>query len=171
MVDGGRDPGERIGVLERVVTLDFGGNTNYADAATVWVYPERVRAELALMRRGKLRTMQLSNDVAESSIGFGVAKIGRSTALTQGRVVATDAVVRVLYGTKIAVFADQLVIEGASGTPAFGAAGDSGALVTTWEGRPRAVGMLMAGCLGGKLCIANKMQRVLDAVEATIYTG
>lgn len=170
-VDGGRDPNERVGVLERVVTIDFGGNLNYADAATVWVYPERVRAEESLMRRGKQRTMKLSDEVVHAEEGQSVGKIGRTTGLTQGRVVSNNAVVRVLYGTRVAIFADQLLIESVGDARAFAAPGDSGALITTWDDKHRPVGMVMAGCLAGQLCVANKMQRVLDAVEGAVYVG
>ncbi len=170
MLDGGRDPGDRVGVLERVVTIDFGGNLNFADAATVWVYPERVRAEQALLRRGKQRTYDVSERVEEARVGMSVGKVGRSTGLTHGRVVATDAVVRVTYGSRVAVFADQLLVEGLGGRP-MAAPGDSGSLLTTWDTHRAGVGMVFAGCDAGRLCVANKLQRVLDAVEATVYVG
>lgn len=170
LVDGGRDPADRVGVLERVVSIDFGGNLNYADAATVWVYPERVRAEQAVLKRGKQRTFGVGERVREAQVGLGVGKVGRSTGLTQGRIVATDAVVRVCYGSRVAVFGDQLLVEGMGGR-AVAAPGDSGSLLTTWDSERAGVGMVFAGCDSGKLCVANKLQRVLDAVEATVYVG
>jgi hypothetical protein len=77
----------------------------------------------------------------------------------------------VLYGTRVAIFADQLLIESVGDARAFAAPGDSGALITTWDDKHRPVGMVMAGCLAGQLCVANKMQRVLDAVESAVYVG
>lgn len=60
---------------------------------------------------------------AEVKVGDRVVKCGRTTGCTEGEVVSTNAVVRVLYATGEAVFEDVIVVKGKS------AGGDSGSSV------------------------------------------
>jgi hypothetical protein len=76
--------------------------------------------------------------MAPATIDMAVRKSGRTTGLTQGRVTAIAATVRVSYGlTRTARFRDQIV------ATALSQGGDSGSLVVDVSNR--AVGLLFAG--------------------------
>jgi hypothetical protein len=105
--------------------------------------------------------------------GVAVAKLGRTTGLTRGRVTAfeLDNVV-VAFDMGNLRFDNQIEIEG-EGDDAFGAGGDSGSLIVD-EGR-RAVALLFAvGEIGGTngkgLAYANPIRSVLDALDVELVT-
>jgi hypothetical protein len=88
--------------------------------------------------------------------GLAVTKSGRTTSITNGRVVSVGAAVKVGYDGFTATFADQIVIEGINGD--FSAGGDSGSLVVDTE-QHRPVGLLFAG--GGGQTIANPIAKIM----------
>jgi len=92
---------------------------------------------------------------AEAMVGEKVKKSGRTTALTEGTVMATDGMANVNYGDAIAVFEDQIV------TTPMCQGGDSGSAVL--NGNNEAVGLLFAG--SQSLTIVNKIKNVIDALE------
>jgi len=165
--DGGKSPADRIAILERFVPLRFGGPVNYVDAATGWCWPDLVRRELMYLSGGAVQYVRVSNAPVAPALGMLVGKSGRTTQLTTGRI--TDLSFRgwVNYGSgRQAWFEDQLVIRGLSGD--FSAGGDSGSLIWTWNATRNPVGLLFAG--GGGLTIANKIGRVLPALDINLYT-
>jgi hypothetical protein len=95
-----------------------------------------------------------------------VAKRGRTTAITRGRVTAFELDgVRVGYTRGTLTFDDQIEIE-STGSGPFSAGGDSGSLILTAEPSPRAVGLLFAGSetggpSGTGLTYANPIVAVL----------
>ena len=105
-----------------------------------------------------------------------VAKRGRTTGITRGRVTAFELDgVQVGYTRGTLTFDDQIEIEG-TGTGAFSAGGDSGSLILTAEDAPRAVGLLFAGSetggpTGTGLTFANPIAAVLRELDVTLAAG
>jgi len=73
----------------------------------------------------------------EAGLGMKIKKSGRTTGLTTGEIQLVDATVRVQYGSKTAIFRDQLVAGAMSG------GGDSGSVVLDED--DRVCGLLFAG--------------------------
>ncbi len=166
--DGGQNPADLVAILESWVPINFAGGTNYVDCATAWAWPERVRRELKYESGGQEIYFQVSSTPVAPVINQIVGKTGRTTNLTQGRIKDLSATISVNYGGgRVAVFKDQLTIQGTSSAP-FSAGGDSGSLIWTWDNRWAPVGLLFAG--GGAYTFANKIQRVLAALDIRLYT-
>jgi hypothetical protein len=165
--DGGRCPADQVAVLEKLIPIRFGGPINYVDCATGWAWPDRVRRELMYLQAGAVRYFRVGGTPVAAVPGLAVGKSGRTTQLTSGRVTAVGVTIRVSYGSAgSAVFSDQMAIRAASGD--FSAGGDSGSLIWTWDSRRAPVGLLFAG--GGGTTFANRIGRVLDALEVNFYT-
>jgi hypothetical protein len=92
--------------------------------------------------------------MGDVTVGTPVKKSGRTTGVTQGKILATDATVQVDYDRNIATFTDQLV----AGPMSQG--GDSGSLLLDDAGR--AVGLLFAG--SDRTTVFNRAQRVAEAL-------
>jgi hypothetical protein len=163
--DGGRDPQDRIGAFERAVALRDSG-ANLVDAAIAAL--DGVEAEP--LDYGELGT--LAGMLADPAEAGEVAKRGRTTAVTRGRVTAFELDgVQVGYTRGTLTFDDQIEIEGAGG--AFSAGGDSGSLILTAEPAPRAVGLLFAGSetggpSGTGLTFANPIAAVLRELDVAL---
>jgi hypothetical protein len=103
--------------------------------------------------------------------GTEVAKIGRTTGLTRGRVTAFELDnVRVQYGIGMLQFDDQIEIESAGDGP-FSGGGDSGSLIV--DAGLRGVALLFAGSdVGGAgghgLTYANPLRRVLGDLKVDL---
>ena len=166
-LDGGISPRDRIAILERWVRIDFGGRINYVDCATGWCWHRRVRRELVYLSAGRRRYFRVSNRPIACRVGMIVGKSGRTTQLTAGRITDCNASIRVNYGAgRIARFRDQITIRGLRGD--FSRPGDSGSLVWHYSSRRNPVGLLFAG--GGGYTFANKIGRVLNALDINLYT-
>lgn len=165
--DGGRNPADQVAVLESWVPINFAGGTNYVDCATAWAWPDRVRRELKYESGGNEVYFRVNSTPVAPTSNLVVGKTGRTTNLTQGRITDLSATISVNYGGRIAIFKDQLGIKSTSAAP-FSAGGDSGSLIWTWDGRLAPVGLLFAG--GGGNTFANKIQRVLVALDIRLYT-
>ena len=108
-----------------------------------------------------------SSTIADEFLGQKVQKYGRTTGLTTGTVAAIHATVRVGYGSGIARFVDQIIVEGDKG--GFLKAGDSGSLLVTYDtDDANPVGLLFAAGRGGKIAVANPIDLVLDAFSVSI---
>ena len=96
-----------------------------------------------------------------------VGKSGRTTQLRAGRITDCNASIRVNYGNgRVANFRDQITIRGLRGD--FSQGGDSGSVVWSFDARRNPVGLLFAG--GGGFTFANKMNRVLAALDINLRT-
>jgi hypothetical protein len=138
---------------------------NYVDCATGWAWPNLVRRELIYRSSTGLRLFRINSTIRACRLGMYVGKTGRTTQLKVGRIVDCNATVRVGYGGgRCALFKDQIVI----GTPGFSAGGDSGSIVWSWDSSRNPVGLLFAG--SSTHTIANKMYRVLAALDIQLYT-
>jgi len=165
--DGGRNPRDRIAVLERFEEIFFDGRSNFVDCATGWTWHRRVRREFIYRSRGRWRYFRVSNQPRACRVGMPVGKSGRTTQLTVGRITDCNASIRVSFGQgRIANFKDQITIRGQRGN--FSAGGDSGSLIWGWDRRRYPVGLLFAG--GGGFTFANKIQRVLAELDINLYT-
>ncbi|MFH1616696.1 MAG: carboxypeptidase regulatory-like domain-containing protein [Planctomycetota bacterium] len=142
---------------------------NKVDAAIAAIDSGKVDPNGAILGIGVV-----SPDTLEPFIGLGVKKSGRTTGLTRGTVMDTDAGIRVRYSggcggaaNLVAQFREQVVIFGEN----FSAGGDSGSLVVEdVNSGPRAVGLLFAGA-GSLYTIANPIDEVLTSLEVTMPGG
>ena len=134
----------RVGVRAPILQA-----TNVVDAA---IATPRLEEDLALeiMVVGRPET-----ELATVTAGDEVQKFGRTTMYTKDKVISTDTVTQVGYGTGVAYFSHQIVVGPMS------AGGDSGSLVLDMGNRP--VGLLFAG--SDDVTIINEIQRVVDLLN------
>lgn len=161
--DGGRAPRDRVGTLAATVPL-APGRTATVDAALALLDEQDVDLDYPVGR------------VTRTAVALGgedVVKIGRTTAVTTGRVTAIelDDIV-VGYGEELGDlrFDDQIEVE-STGPGPFSRGGDSGSLVCTRDGI--ALGLLFAGSeTGGDngtgLTYLNPIDTVLAALGAEL---
>lgn len=159
--DGGRGPGDRVGELTRVARL-MSGEVCSTDAA------------IARLDSSDVDHAYPMGPVARPVRPLGgeiVEKVGRTTAVTRGRVTAIelDEVIVGYEDLGPLSFDDQVEIEGTTGP--FSRGGDSGALVYREDGA--AVGLLFAGSESGGpggngLTYANPIDVVLDTMEVEL---
>ena len=149
-----------IGTLEPFVEIRFDGSDNVVDAA------------IALSSTAKLGNATPSNGygspksaiIIDEVLWKSVQKYGRTSELTKGTITGINATINVGYGSGVARFVDQIIVEGIK---PFIKGGDSGSLLVTDPGR-NPVGLLFAGNRSGKFAVANRIDRVLDAFGVTI---
>jgi hypothetical protein len=161
--DGGTAPGDRVGTLAATVPL-VPGRTGTVDCA------------IALLDDPAVDATYPVGAITRTTVAAGgelVAKIGRTTAVTEGRVTAIelDEVV-VGYGEELGElrFDDQIEVESTGAGP-FSRGGDSGSLVYRQDGV--ALGLLFAGSeTGGEngtgLTYVNPIDAVLTALGARL---
>lgn len=138
--DGGRYPRDAVGMMVRYVPIRFDCGPNMVDAALAALPPGAVRQSVDL-----IGAVSESVDADTLRPGDIVHKVGRTTGLTEGPVLAVDVSMRVAYhfpgfpaGT--AMFVRQIIAH----VPC--AYGDSGSLLL--DGQNRAVGLLFGGTEG-----------------------
>jgi len=158
-VDGGHDPADLIGVLERFVPIQFPG-PNLVDCAAAWTAFSLVSSQHV--------TFQMSATPVAPSLSLAVMKNGRTTQATQG-VITAIAVngVKVTYDAGIASFNNQVIIRNI-GTGPFSQGGDSGSVIVTARTR-QPVALLFAG--SATHTIANTMSEVVTALGIGRFVG
>jgi len=153
--------------LLRFIPIDLGGGGNLVDAA-VGVLNPRLKAKLEICSIGKV------TGVSTAKEGGKVRKHGRTSGLTFGTIVDTsvDAVVGMDHDdpSVTAVFVNQIRVNLAAPSRAFGLGGDSGSLVVTQAKKPRAVGLYFAGPASGSYGLASPMRAVLTALRIALAT-
>ncbi len=155
--DGGRDPADRVGALDRAIALRDDA-ANSVDAAIATVEVEMQAGAVAGLGTLTGRTL------APADAGR-VAKLGRTTGLTRGTVTAFELDgLTVSYDRGTLSFDDQIEVHADSGP--FSQGGDSGSLIVA-ETELDAVALLFAGNEEG-VTYANPIGAVLDALGATI---
>jgi hypothetical protein len=166
--DKGKNPRDAVGRLARFVRLK-GKGANFVDAATATIRHGVEYDAYTLRGLGTLKG--LGPDFLDA--GSPVAKVGRTTGITHGRVTAfeLDNVV-VAYDDGNLRFDNQLEIEGTGPGP-FSQGGDSGSLIVDDTGR--AVALLFAGgdtggANGMGLTYASPIRVVLDALKVDLLT-
>lgn len=166
--DLGVNPGDRIAILEQWVPMDFtAAGANFVDCATGWCWPDLVRKEFIFRSGGAWAYFRVGSTPVAPVMNMPVGKSGRTTQLTSGRIIDINASIRVNYGSAgVANFRDQITIRG--NNTIFSQGGDSGSLIWTWDNFRAPVGLLFAG--GGEFTFANKINRVLDALDINLVT-
>ena len=165
-LDGGTVPGDVVARLGDFVRLKKRG-ANFIDCALGEI-AAGFSAETAKLRGlGKLAGL----GDAFLDEGTEVAKLGRTTGLTRGRVTAfeMDNVV-ISYDIGHVRFDDQVEIEGAGDGP-FSDGGDSGSLIVGRDRRGVALlfaGSDQGGANGQGLTYANPLRAVLDALKVNL---
>ncbi|TMR91497.1 hypothetical protein EJK15_49620 [Nonomuraea basaltis] len=157
--DGGTDPQDRIAILSRFIPIDLtpavplASHNNIVDAAIGETQFQDATREIYFSSapRGWRRK-------ANVSVGDLVRKVGRTTNLSVGRVMAVDATIDVSYGFGTGRFRDQIV------TTAMSAGGDSGSLVTSLDNV--AMGLLFAGSV--HVTIVNHIEHVRSLLRVEI---
>jgi hypothetical protein len=163
-LDGGRNPQNLVAKFTKTIPLKTTG-VNFMDAAI---------AEVKTSLSANLRTIKGLGKLAGLGVlfvdeGTEVAKLGRTTGLTRGRVTAfeLDNVV-VGYDLGNLRFDNQIEIEGA-GTAAFSAGGDSGSVIVVADTREAFALLFAGGDVGGSngkgLTYANPLRTVLDKLK------
>ncbi len=167
VIDGGRRREDVVGQLAAFTKLKL-SSANAADCATATIDPQE------LSRKGNHldglgRVAGLGPSFLDS--GEAVAKVGRTTGLTRGRVTAfeVDNVV-VSFGMGQLSFNNQIEIEGEGADP-FSAGGDSGSLIV--DGDLRGIALLFAGTdqggsNGAGLTYGAPLKVVLDQLKADL---
>jgi hypothetical protein len=150
--DGGRNPDDRIAILEEFVPIRFDGE-NAVDAALAWTNFRFVTASL--------EAKTLNPTPATAGVHLTVRKWGRTTGPTLGDVIGVSADIRVRYGSQAALFTNQIQIRGRDNTR-FSSGGDSGSLVVS-AGSYQPVGLLFAG--GDYDTFANPVASVLAGLR------
>lgn len=164
--DRGRNPRDVVGELVRAIKLKRRG-ANRLDCAVASVR-DRIRYDAGVLR-GLGRLRGTGQPVPRDELS--VAKVGRTTGVTRGRVTAFEVDNLVIgYDVGNLRFDDQIEIEGAGEGP-FSDGGDSGSLVV--DGDLYAVGLLFAGSdQGGRngqgLTYVNPIGPVLDALKTEL---
>ena len=130
--DGGVFPADGIATLERFEPIVFGASGyNLVDAAVA-------RPTYARNAVPSIIGAVVPRGVDQALVGGQVIKAGRTTQVTQGRVLATNATVNVNFGPSgVAQFRNQIL------TTPMSAGGDSGSLLM--DANLNAVGLLFAG--------------------------
>jgi len=150
--DGGKDPRDRLGVLERFVELRGPPETNLVDAAVA-----RPLADADLS--DEVLDIGVITSVEEAVVGMTVAKSGRTTCYKEAVVEDVNATVKVWYNGLNFLFEDQIV------TDLLGKPGDSGSIcVNVASGA--AVGLLFAG--SSTHTILNKITNVERLLDVTV---
>jgi hypothetical protein len=129
--DGGVFPADGMATLERFEPIVFGfSGYNLVDAAVAQpTFNRNVTPSILglVMPRG----------IDQAFVGSDVIKVGRTTQVTSGLVLAVDATVLVGYGIGVAEFRQQII------TTNMAAGGDSGSLLM--DANLNGVGLLFAG--------------------------
>ncbi|WP_405732504.1 S1 family peptidase [Streptomyces sp. NBC_01537] len=158
--DGGTDPSDRIATLSRFIPIQFAPqiplnqHNNTVDAALGAVPFQDATREQHFI--GAPRAWRRKANV---SVGDMVKKVGRTTNLSMGRIIVTDATIDVSYGTAgVARFRDQIL------TTNISAGGDSGSLVCSLDNV--ALGLLFAG--SNVVTVVNHIENVRTLLRVEI---
>jgi len=157
----------RIGTIVDFVPIQLDGTPNTVDAAIALLSPGTLGNGTPVNGYGVPSTTILPVD--GSLVGLAVQKYGRTTALTQGAIIAIGSEVWVSYGTdQVALFVNQITV---SARNSFIKPGDSGSLLVSDDDACNPVGLLFAGNRTGKIATANPIDDVLTAFDLKDANG
>lgn len=129
-----------MGRLAVVSKLGF-GSINDLDAAIATVDSE-------VPTSPRIREIGRPNEVAEPELAMNVRKTGRSTGFTEGKILSTDARIKVIRGDKEYIMQDQFIVMAESGE--FAKRGDEGAFI--FDNNNDLVGMIQLAFHGMAVC-------------------
>jgi len=156
--DGGRSV-NRVGELEAYIPIDFEPDAeNYADAAIGSIDGSVDASPGEQFYEGDNYWVEGWTEVSEGDI---VRKSGRTTGVTTGEVIHTDASVLVWYGDQLAYFVDQIVVTQENWS--FAAPGDSGSAV---DKDGEFVGLIFAG---SETCaVISKAEHIIEELGIAV---
>jgi hypothetical protein len=183
-IDGGTDPGDRLGTLAAFepLKLALGGYgvtppSNWIDAAIALVPIASNLSNSTPLDEGGygVPSSALAGDPdgdgtmdVAGLLGIGAQKYGRTTKLTAGTVSEINVTIDVCYDI-FCLFVGRFYDQVAICCAAFSDGGDSGSLIVTTGTGKNPVGLLFAG--GGNRTYANRIDRVLNRFGVTIDGG
>ncbi len=151
--------GQRVGALQAYIPINFAPNAeNYADAAVGSI-------DVGVNASPGVQFSETGDYWIEGwanvSQGDMVRKSGRTTGVTTGTVNHTNVSVVVGYGSKSAVFVDQIVVTQTNWS--FAQPGDSGSAV---DKDGKFVGLLFAGT--ANCVVVCKAEHIIDGLNITV---
>ncbi|MGZ9234535.1 MAG: trypsin-like serine protease [Anaerolineales bacterium] len=177
--DGGTSA-DQIGTLEQFVPVGFGISTGCGCSPFAFLLrllgaakpmvnePGNNTVDCAIAKplsadlvNPDILNIGIPTGVGTATLGTAVQKSGRTTGHTTDQITQLDVTVSVAYGSKIAVFKNQLM------AGAMSQGGDSGSAVLDMN--KQVVGLLFAG--SNTTTIMNPIQFVLDALQVQLVTG
>ncbi|MGZ9221394.1 MAG: trypsin-like serine protease [Anaerolineales bacterium] len=177
--DGGTSA-DQIGTLEQFVPVGFGISTGCGCSPFAFLLrllgaakpmvnePGNNTVDCAIAKplsadlvNPDILNIGIPSGVGTATLGTAVQKSGRTTGHTTDQITQLDVTVSVAYGSKIAVFKNQLM------AGAMSQGGDSGSAVLDMD--KQVVGLLFAG--SNTTTIMNPIQFVLDALQVQLVTG
>lgn len=153
------DANNHLGNLSAFVPILFGGADNHVDAAIASSTTALLGNSTPSNGYGTPKSTAVT-----AFVGQRVQKYGRTSSLTKGQVTAINLIVNVGYSGGTARFVDQIRVDA---NKPFLKSGDSGSLLVSEPGADP-VGLLFAATIDGKIAIANKIGRVLNAFGVTV---
>ena len=165
-IDGGKKQADQVAKLLKFIPLSS-AKPNTLDCATAKLL-DGIEWDVDRLT-GLGRLAGLSDRPLEP--GLRVAKVGRTTGLTRGRISAFELDdLAIVYDMGNIIFDDSLEIESTTSRP-FSDGGDSGSLIVDAE--KKAVAQLFAGSdIGGRgnmgVTYATPIRRVLDALKVDL---
>lgn len=158
-IDGGTTY-DQIGALYKYIPIIFNKirANNYADAA---ISTLTVGGNQGSVLDGTNTGFYTISGTTTVTKGDTVRKSGRTTGVTTNTVIDTQASVRVSYGTKWAIFRDQILVSHVN--QPFSAGGDSGSAV---DKDGEFVGLLFAG--SDTITVVNKGKYILGPLGISV---
>jgi len=159
LLDGGKDPADKIAELTRWIDLHADRTDNQVDCAIAKV------SNSSLVSRNVLfvGSPQGPGLAAPDMI---VEKFGRTTGYRVGRVTSVVFDLTISYDVGAVGFIDQIAIRGLN-AQAFSAAGDSGSAILE-RATNKVVGLLFAGATNGLMTFANPIADVLAQLQVSL---
>ncbi len=163
-LDGGVCAQDVIARLSQWITINFGGQCNFVDAAIARTTPNLV--DRRILRPGGIR-QPLGAPHLNPVLNQLVQKSGRTTQYRRGIINAVNVTVNVSYAPLggVARFCRQFSVRGINNI--FSDRGDSGSLVTTFP-QNRPVGLLFAGNAANNITFCNYISAVLASLNVAI---
>jgi uncharacterized repeat protein (TIGR02543 family) len=148
----------QVGELEAYIPIDFGGTKNYADAAIGSIDTGIGASAGEQFSEEDNYWLEGWTEVSKGDI---VRKSGRTTGVTTGEIVQTNASVWIRYGDQSAYFVDQIVVVQDSWS--FAAPGDSGSAV---DKDGEFVGLVFAG--SATHAVVNKAAYIIEGLDTAV---
>jgi hypothetical protein len=158
LLDGGDPATDRVASLSRFIPISASA-PNQVDCAIAEVAADIDASPEFLGPIGRLA----SPLPIAAAKGMAVEKVGRTTGFTEGTVAAVGVSLTVQYSFGVALFANQIFIQGNNGP--FSAAGDSGSLIVASQTK-QGTALLFAG--SSQFTAACPLDAVLAALGVTL---
>ncbi|KEI15220.1 hypothetical protein [Clostridium haemolyticum] len=159
VIDGGKKESDIFAILSKYIPIKFESTfshpTNYVDCAVAKVINKSlVSSSITLIGKPKGLIIPRLNEP--------VQKVGKSTGLTVGKILAIDCSTKVLFSNgKSGVFKKQIA------TNLLVKGGDSGSVMLDYNNN--IIGLLISGT--DTISIANSIQNVLDILKLRLVTN